>query len=225
MVHSNWTIEGVLVLAHCHWQEKINPDQLRVVFAGRHLGGKRVLSDCGIRNGSTLSLLPRLYGVMQIFLLTYHRESALLTITLDVESTDTIESVKARIHDKDGIPPGNQRLTFEGTQLEGWRTLGGYGVMNMSTLELEISSSGWIRIYVQTHDRLFFLDVESSDTIGSLKAKFQEEGGTVPADQHLHFAGEQLEDWPTLADYSIENESTLHLLRLGSSIGSDEFFV
>uniref|UniRef100_A0A452YSC7 Ubiquitin-like domain-containing protein n=1 Tax=Aegilops tauschii subsp. strangulata TaxID=200361 RepID=A0A452YSC7_AEGTS len=126
---------------------------------------------------------------MQIFVKTLTGK----TITLEVESSDTIDNVKA--------------------QLEDGRTLADYNVQKESTLHLVLRLRGGTTIKVKTlTGKEIEIDINPTDTVDRIKERVEEKEGIPPVQQRLIFAGKQLADDKTAKDYNIKGGDVLHLV-------------
>ena len=103
--------------------------------------------------------------------------------TLSVDKAVTVESVKAKVQDMEGIPADQQILYFGSKNLEDGRTLGDYNIQNESTIQLFLHlKDGRMQIFVIfLTGKIIPLNVEASDTIENVKAKIQDKEG-MPCD-------------------------------------------
>ena len=129
--------------------EGIPPDQQLLIFAEKELEDGLLLSDYAIKNTSTLYLLLRMskshepIEIENPEIMSKGNYISILTLTgkhygFNFKPQDTVLDIKQKIHQREGIPPDQQRLVYEGIELEDGLglTLSAYSIMNKSILHL-----------------------------------------------------------------------------------------
>ena len=112
----------------------IPPEQQILTFAGKQLQDGRTLSDYNIQNGATLNLAFSLRSEFKIYLRSLSGKDG--SITLEVDPSETILSVKSKFKEKEKVPVDQQRLTYMGIELEDGHSISDYNIRKDSTLEL-----------------------------------------------------------------------------------------
>ena len=167
------------------YKEGIHPLQQQLLFRGEVLADEKTLSECGIKDGDSLQLLVS--PTVQITVKGPMRSM----VVDDLAPQDTIQSVKVKIQEKEGIPPSLQRLsTPRGIVLQDCTQLTDcvYNIDN--TLHLEVLQT----ISLHLKGKTFTMMVWSSDSASEVKARIEEKIGIDAQVQTLTHEGKELRD-------------------------------
>jgi ubiquitin len=208
-------------------QEGVPISSVRLIFGGHQQQDENTLLDCRIPNGSTL------HCVLGLFNDTSSSEGFQVTVdcsspdrssgslappsppeAFDLEVSDTVDSLKAKIQDRVGVPPDQQSLFFQGSLLQNGKTLAECGVCRGQERPLRLEMKpNWspepqmVHCYdVTGKTQTASFDLDVSDTVDSLKAKIQDRVGVPPDQQRLFFRGSLLQDGRTLAECGVNSD-------------------
>ena len=189
-------------------QEGIPVNKQRMIFVGEQLNDNHRLLDYRIEHESAVHLVFRSGQFFQIFVRTRTGR----TMVFECQPTTTVERIKARILDREGLHIDMQTLSFEGTILENQSTLQECGLEHNSIVDLALEQEKNTQIFISLPEGdTLSLWVNCEHTVAQLKQQIAERKNIPVNLQDIFFTRQKLDDDRTLASYVIEENHMLHL--------------
>jgi len=187
-------------------------NEQRLYFKGLQLNNDRSLSYYAIEE---LSILHLRYNKMKLLINIFHNK----TIELDVPPNYTILDIKKKVQNKEDIPLEQQRLIYNGIQIDDKKTISSYHILNGSTIHIvpplikKNSNPDKIKIFIKTlTGKIIGLEIKPNGSILFIMEKIESIENIPIKQQHLTFNGIQLDYYEKhLPDYNITEGSTLYL--------------
>ena len=190
-------------------KESIATNIQRVLFKDQQLDDDDTLGSCGIVKGSTISIVLKMTEAINIFVKTMIGTK----LKIETEANCLVANLKQLIYKKEGLPPNNQILIFDGQILRDSQSIGFYGIDNNSTLFviLKILSKG-NQLYAKIPGgKLVLLDIPLTENTLSVKSQIELKESLPVSTQGLYFLNKELDDRKTLTEYSVQKGDILEV--------------
>ena len=185
-------------------------DNLQLRFQGNDFRDDQVLGELGLHDGDLLHLLFDAKALRHVTIKTATGDN--LTFNINVSTSDTVSSLKAKIHEQEGILPEVQRIIYAGRELDAQKTLGDLKIQNGAELYLISLPSRQPVVHIKTlAGRELMFKFMKDSRVSCIKSYIQMREGIPSNQQYLMFRGGILQGDKTLKEYGIEGDSTVYL--------------
>ena len=197
-------------------KEKMPTDQQHLKFSGYQLEDDKILKDYNIQNNSIIDLVIKAKDFLKIYIEIIGKN----TITINADSSDSLQDIQEIIREKEGISINQQWLIYSGKQLENDKTLSYYNIQNNSTVFLIVRSINPLRIYIKymsTNEFEVDLSYNSKIVLDLYEIIMNCKLNSI----QIRFKDTFLSPSKSLNFYGVKNNSLLELVKVSELIVKD----